>query len=114
MSSVASPRVWLLSYAGLIVGPALWALNTQLGQMLPYFECQGSVRMLAIASFAGAAFAALVGALSLTVARKKPSDSDHEPTWNFISMVSGLAALLFAFALALQGAASLVLSGCEH
>ena len=37
-----SARPALAACAGSIVAPALWALNTQLGQVLPYAECGGA------------------------------------------------------------------------
>lgn len=98
-----------LLLAGLSVGGLVWAANTQLSEMLPYPECRTRIAWLAFTSLA-------VGLLSLAAAwvswrRRKPADVAVDV---FLSRLGLLAGLLFAFAIALQGAASLVLTGCER
>jgi hypothetical protein len=98
--------------AGLMIGSSAWIVNTQLGQMLPYLDCRHQASYSAIASFAGAAVAGFAGAMSWCSANRAPGLPPA--TLKFIACVSALAALVFAFALASQGFASLVLSGCER
>ena len=96
--------------AGLLVGSAFWAINTQLGEILSYAECGSHRPWLAVNSFGAAAVAILAGLVSWRSAH----NGIPKTTARFLGSVSGLAALLFAFALTMQGAASLVLSGCER
>jgi hypothetical protein len=103
----------LKACAGLSAAPAIWILNTQLGQILPYLDCQQQARYSAIATFAGAVAAFVAGAISWRAARQ-PVMSEPTPVLNFIGSIGALSGLIFAFALSLQGAASLVLSGCER
>jgi hypothetical protein len=103
----------LKACAGLSAAPAIWVINTQLGQILPYIDCQQQARYSAIASFAGALAAYASGAISWRTARQ-PAVSEVPPMLNFMGSMGALSGLIFAFALSLQGAASLVLSGCER
>jgi hypothetical protein len=103
---------FLKACAGLSAAPAIWIVNTQLGQILPYLDCQQQARYSAIASFAGAVAAYVSGAISWRTARR-PALSGP-PMLNFIGSIGALSGLIFAFALSLQGAASLVFSGCER
>lgn len=98
--------------AGLLIGSSVWIINTQLGQMLPYLDCRQQASYSAIASFAGAVTASFAAAMSWrSVSRTRGMPP---ATLKFVAWVSALAALVFAFALATQGIASLVLSGCER
>ncbi len=102
--------------AGLVAGPLAWAVNTQLGQMLPYLQCSTRLPLLAGTSWLLALLACAAALLSWfgnTEPLRRPS-SGRAHTDEFIKMLSALAGALFAFALALQGASSLVLSGCER
>jgi hypothetical protein len=110
MNGFATIRA-LRACAGLLVGSGIWAINTQLGEILPYVDCRAQIRWSAIASFASAVLAVFAGIISWHSVHESPA---NDPTLRFLGSVSGLAALIFAFALAMQGAASLVLSGCEQ
>jgi hypothetical protein len=99
--------------AGLLVAPLAWIVNMQLGEILPYLDCQHQARYSAIASFGFAVAAGLAGALSWrSVSRARK----YEPTLTlaFLGSVAALSAVIFVFALSMQGIASLVLSGCER
>jgi hypothetical protein len=111
--SILRKFVTPLHWSGLLVAAALWAVNTQLGQILPYLDCQRQARYSAILSFVGAAIACLSGAISW---RSIGHNGMSQPrrTWIFVGSMSVLAALVFAFALLMQGLAGLVLSGCER
>ena len=100
--------------AGLSIAPTAWALNMQLGQILPYVDCAQQSRLSAICSFAGGAVALLAGGLSWIWTRREPNNSSLIATSAFIARIGALSALIFAFAFLMQGIASLVLSGCER
>jgi hypothetical protein len=102
----------LTAWAGLIIGGIIWAANTQLGQILPYVDCIGQAHLSAIISFVGALVVLASSALSWRL-DGRPSVGDDR-SLPFASRLSALAALVFTFALLLQGAASMVLSGCER
>jgi hypothetical protein len=95
--------------AGLTIGGLVWAINTQLGEMLPYPECRTRIALLALTSLAMAL--AAIGAALLSRRKREP---DQAAVDVFLSRLGLMAGLLFAFAIALQGAASLVLTGCER
>jgi hypothetical protein len=106
----ASP---LLSWAGLLIASSAWIINTQLGEILPYLDCQQQARFSAMASFVGATVACVAGAVSWQSAGRA-NKSDPLATSGFAGSLSALSAAVFAFALSMQGIASLVLSGCER
>jgi hypothetical protein len=86
----------------------------QLGQILPYTDCRGQTHASAIASFGAVAIAVLSGLISLWQERRMRAAGSAGNTQAFGAAVSALAALLFAFALIMQGVASVVLTGCER
>lgn len=101
-------RRWLLP-AGLSVGALMWAANTQLGEILPYPQCHTGTALLALVSLA-------MGLLSIAAAlmswrSRKPAEAAVD---TFLARLGIMAGLLFALAIALQGAASLVFTGCER
>jgi hypothetical protein len=89
----------------------------QLGQVLPYVDCANSLRISAMVSFALGLLAVAAAVVSWrsrnSVGDAPPSPSSGVP-WQFVATVGTLAALLFAFTMVLQGASSLVLTGCER
>jgi hypothetical protein len=106
----------VLRYAGLTTGPLAWAINTQLGQILPDLECSSRLPLLAGTSIALALLALAAGYLSW---RSALQESDALPahatnTASFVATLSALAGALFAFALLLQAMSSVVLTGCER
>jgi hypothetical protein len=106
----------LARYAGLAIGPLVWAINTQLGQILPYLECKVRLPLLAGTSIALAFSALAAGYLSWRCDHEgfdlKPSD--EADTASFVASLSALTGVLFAFPLFLQAVSSLVLTGCER
>jgi hypothetical protein len=100
--------------AGLSIAPTVWAINMQLGQMLPYIDCAQQSHHLAIYSFAGSAAALLAGGFSWNWTNHERNTSSLTATSRFIARLGALSALVFAFALSMQGIASLVLSGCDR
>jgi hypothetical protein len=99
-------------WTGLAVGAFAWAANTQAGQILPHVDCVGSIRVSAITSFAGAGLALTAGCASGFFAIHPAAGPDS--TNRFVGYLSLLAAFVFTYALALQGLAALVLTGCER
>jgi hypothetical protein len=105
----------LLLWAGLWVAPLVWAANMQLGQILPYADCRSQLHGSALASMIAATIAALSGLASWRSARSASADADVSgETVSFAGTLSSLAALVFTFALVMQGIASMVLTGCER
>ncbi len=93
--------------AGLIGGPALWALNMQVGQILPYPDCAAHLRL-------SAALAAVCALLALGAAGISWRARSLAHTQDFVARLGALAGLVFAFALLLQAIAGIVLTGCER
>lgn len=104
----------LTIWAGLWFAAVIWAVNMQLGQILPDVDCRSTLHVSAIISLAGAILAALSGVASWSCARRLGVASAPAHTIDFARAVSALSACLFTFALAMQGVASLVLTGCER
>jgi hypothetical protein len=106
----AAGATWsrLLPWAGCVLGPACWLVNTELGQVLPHAECGAALRPSILSGFLGAALSVLGAWLSWRAARQREGQA------RFIGRVGAMAGLVVAFALLLQGAAALVLSGCER
>jgi hypothetical protein len=104
----------LTIWAGLWFASMIWAVNMQLGQILPDVDCRSPLHISAIISLAGAALTALSGVASWSCAPRPGVASAPAHTIDFARSVSALSACLFTFALAMQGMASLVLTGCER
>jgi hypothetical protein len=91
---------------GLMAAASLWAVNMQLGEMLPEWQCRAQNGALGLTSSA----AVLLSLISGYVSWRSPWPSRAGWFW---SRLCTLAALLFAFALLLQVAAGFMLTGCE-
>jgi|UPI000519091C hypothetical protein len=102
--SVAIARI-----SGLTLSPAAWAVSTQLGQMLPSADCDTGTGWIIFATFLSAALA-MAGALISW----RSHLSAVSRSASFISNVGVLFGAVFAFALILQGAATLLLNPCAH
>jgi hypothetical protein len=115
VSTIARHR-GLAACAGLIAGPAVWAANTQLGEILPYTDCASGFRWSALNSFLAVLVSLAAAAVSWRAARAEVAgqEPDRSMVFDFTGGFSALLALVFAFALLLQGLASLVLTGCER
>jgi len=107
----ASPPRMAPALAGLVVGPVLWAINTQLGQILPYPECRtgflSSVLVSGIAALLslGAAF------LSWRVSSLRGRGAG---VTGFLGSLGAMMGPLIAFALLSQAVSTLVISPCAH
>jgi hypothetical protein len=107
----------LLPAASWSVAPMVWSVNTELGQILPVSECSGALSSWSLTM--SSSFALLLAiAMAMTTYRRKVSQavvSKHEraETSEFIAYGGVVLGILFAFAVLLQGMASLVLSPCQ-
>jgi hypothetical protein len=97
-------RLW--ASAGFVVAVLLWAVNMQLGEMLPGPQCRSQGHPLGLISLA----AILLSLVSAYVSWRSPWSSRAGLFW---SRLCALLALVFGFALLLQMAAGFILSGCE-
>jgi hypothetical protein len=104
----------LCIFAGLLIAPTAWAINTQLGEILPYIDCQQQGRFSAFGSFLALVAACLASAISWGWVRHARATVPLTASSSFSASLGAMAALIFTFALFLQGIASLVLSGCER
>jgi hypothetical protein len=93
------------------MAPAIWAVNMQLGQVLPYTECGAGWPLSTTISSLCVIVACLSASVSWHAASRQPV---AQPAWRFLAILSGALAGLFAFALLLQAIAGLVLTGCER
>lgn len=105
---------WLACLAGAIGGMLLWAVNMQLGQILPYVECGSrfSPAILISLAFAGATLAC--GWISWRGAAGSGRNGTANHSGHFAACVSALLGLVFTFVLLLQAASALLLTGCER
>jgi hypothetical protein len=106
-------RHWLAICAGAIAGVSLWAVNMQVGQILPYTECSSRFYPEVLISFAATGVSMIFGWISWRSARCGATATANH-TGRFAATVSALLGLMFAFALLLQAASTLVLTGCER
>jgi hypothetical protein len=110
-------RPWTFSWSGLAVGPAAWALDTQLNYALVDWACaKGSNPVPAIAAVL--VLASLGAAASSFVAWQRHEGGiapqvqhDGHPR-RLLSGLGVAAGLLFAIVIALQGLAGLLLEPC--
>lgn len=96
-------------YGGLILAPFIWAINTQLGQILPYVDCSRHTYWSLLTS----SFAILL-ALASAAIPQAGSTPEEARTGLFLRHLSVLVGLVFAFALFLQGGAAWLVDACEH
>jgi hypothetical protein len=111
--SISRHSVALVNWAGLLVAGMAWAINTQLGQILPYLDCQREARFCSASSLIGAFAAGLACVVSWRSASRLGTAAPNR-TAAFVGLMSAIAGMVFTFALSMQGVASLVLSGCER
>ncbi len=94
---------------GLILAPTLWALNTQIGQILPYADCEQRANWSL-----GTSAVLAAAALGSTVLSYWVGDSPKARTASFLSRLSFTVGLIFVFALVMQGAAAALLNPCQR
>jgi hypothetical protein len=117
MNADSPAPLWRI-LAAFAIGPAAWAVHQQVQFMLVSDSCQRWTMVLPLlTTIAGAAV--LIGAyFSLSawraLSQHKPQGSHASQTRRFLSGLSLLMATLFLFAILLQGAATLLLDGCQR
>lgn len=98
----------LIRPVGLITAPVAWALSTQIGQITPHLDCRHGLPLTA--GISALLFTASAGGIvSAYAAPGKESASRR-----FIGRVGFLIAAMALFALAMQGAATLLLNPCQY
>jgi hypothetical protein len=100
-----------LALAGLLVGPVVWAVNMELGQILPYPECGASFRPSPLMS--GAAMLLSLGGAALSY-RASGLRRDGAGMLGFLGTLGTMMGPLVAFALLLQLLSGLLVSPCAH
>lgn len=108
------------AWAGLALGPGAWAVGTQLHYALTPWICAHKVNLVPLAALVLAAVSLLGAFLSWRVwngAAVEESEANAavlEAPRPFLAGVSVLLGVLFALVILAQGAAGLVLNGCER
>ena len=112
-------RTASVPWAGLAVGPAAWGLNTQLNYSLAPWSCGHSFNViapisavLAIAAVAGA-FVSWRAWMTIPAQASIEAPESAQPHRFLAGIGLGLCAL-FGVVIAMQGLASLILSGCAR
>lgn len=95
------------TWVGLTFGPVLWAVNMQAGQLLPYVDCRSGIRTGLLLSLLAMAVSVAAGWIAWASSRATEGGA-------FAARVGAGLSLLFAFALLLQAAAGMLLTGCER
>jgi hypothetical protein len=108
------------SWAGLVSGPGAWIVSTQLNYALTPWICAHKMNLVPFIAVPLAAVA-LAGAFvswrawnGAAVAESEADAAILEAPRPFLAGVSMLLGVLFALAILTQGAAGLVLNGCER
>jgi hypothetical protein len=111
-------RTLAVPWAGLVAGPTAWAINTQLGYSLVPWICASKVNLVPPLALAFAVAAAFGGLLSWSSLDWSEADSGARHGGGrprqLLAGVGVLAAMLFTAVILTQGAAGLVLHGCER
>jgi hypothetical protein len=101
--------------AGLIMGPAAWAVSTQAGYAAAPLICAHAAWWLSVLVAGVLASISLAGAYVSSGGFQVPDlrGSNGQPRLLLRGLGAG-AGVLFALVILLQGAAALALSGCER
>jgi hypothetical protein len=105
------------SWGGLFAGPLAWAVSTQLNYVLAPWGCAHDLRIVPAVAVVLAVLALAGGALSwraYTCGGASFKAERDVRTERFVAMLGIMAALLFALVILMQGAAALILNGCER
>lgn len=105
---------WPLALAAWIIGPALWALSTQAGQVLPYLDCGTHSRWSLSLPVLGAALSLASAALAWRAcAGGRATLRRGDTAFTLVASLGAMLGLLLALAMFLQAIGPMVLSGCE-
>jgi hypothetical protein len=97
-----------LHMVGWITVPALWAINTQFGQMSPHVDCVTQRSWSGLASVAVLVVAIAIGIGTMLAAHRLVG------TDRFRVLSGALIISIFAFAMLLQALATLVIDPCAR
>jgi hypothetical protein len=105
--------------AGLYAGPLAWLVSLQVNYALVPWICAHHVQLIHPVTVASALISIAGGLLSWRAWRSAgpevpPDRSGGGRPHRFVALVGVLAAALFTLVILLQGAAALVLQGCER
>jgi hypothetical protein len=108
-----------LASFGLVCAATLWAMNVQLGQVLPYPACRDQLPLAGISSLAAIAVSVVAGLCSWRVYRTfgwppRRSASGARRSLRLLAGLGAGSAALFLVALVLQALAGFILTGCER
>ena len=103
MTNLAKISAW----SGLVIGPAAWAVSTQLNFALASWACRKGAHPIPVVALV-LAIIALMGAF--TSARARPA----EGSLKFMAAIGALLSVLTAVIILLHGTAALILSACER
>jgi hypothetical protein len=108
-----------VSWAGLAVAPAAWALSTQGNYTLANWTCGRWPNLVVFVALALALSALIGGVLSWRAWRSSGAGAEillhaDDRPHAFLALLSAGLALLFAAVILMQAVAGLVLSGCER
>jgi hypothetical protein len=107
-----------LASIGLIAAATLWAVNMQLGEVLPYAACRHQLHLAGYTSLIAVVVSIIAGWCScrryrLNQAPRHPA-SDARRSLALLAGLGAGAAALFLVALGLQTMAGFILTGCER
>ena len=112
-------RRGVLASLGLICAATLWAVNVQLGLVIPYPGCRHQLPLAGVGSVTAIAVSVVTALCSLRAYRvlgRRPG-RPASGARRSLHLLAGLgvgAALVFLVALVLQALASFILTGCER
>jgi hypothetical protein len=108
-----------VSWAGLFAGPGAWAVSTQANYAATPWVCAHKVNFIPVLALVLAAVALAGAFLSWRAwgtaggSRASGEASDGRPVV-FLAAIGILMGVLFALVILTQGAAALILDGCER
>jgi hypothetical protein len=103
--------------AGLVSGPLAWAISTQGNYILPAWQCAWGVNPVPWLALALVMVSAGGAGLSLVAYKSIATPSagyNKERRDRFICILATFVAVIFCLAIALQGLAGLIFTGCER
>jgi hypothetical protein len=107
-------RLWL-SRAGFFAAPAAWAVHQQVSYMLVPVSCETRIMLVPVVTLLSVLVAIAGGYLSwMPWHRAEQRKDGGDAIQRFLAQLSAAFAVLFAFAILLQGAATLFLNGCQR
>jgi hypothetical protein len=106
-----------IPWAGLALGPGAWIVSTQANYAAVPWICATRINFIPVFALT-LILVALAGALlswrSYRIEPEPPTDGAGGVPRHLLAFMSVLLGLLFALVIATQGAAALVLTGCER